>query len=71
MRCTSSAAGLLHDEARDVVRAFHQVGHRDHVADALAAILARETFHRRICFRHRVHQCPSVFLSMSREVEGR
>ena len=35
-------AGLLHDEARDVMRAFDEVGHRDHVADALAAILAQE-----------------------------
>ena len=35
-------AGLLHDEPRDVMRAFDQVGDGDHVADALAAVAAQE-----------------------------
>ncbi len=58
-------AGLLHDEPRDVVRAFDQVGDGDDVADALAAVLAQEAFHGGRIWR--AHQCPS---DPSRVVEG-
>jgi hypothetical protein len=37
-------AGFLHDEARDVVSTFHEVGNRDYVADAFLAPTARITF---------------------------
>jgi hypothetical protein len=55
-------ARFLDDEARDVVSALDEIGDRDDVADALAAVLAKKSSHG-----GGIHQCPSV---PSRVVEG-
>ena len=56
-------AGFLHDEPRDVVRAFDQVRHRDDVADALAAVrtqVSQELGAAHACFATKVRPDSSV-----------